>query len=365
LAAGLQEEAASHMRDAVFVIQRTKGDVGGADAVARHWGSLRTAVGLLNAIPLPTPMSLADAEESVDVDVSSLAAFANTWQNWVKNLACGTLREREQFRITLEISRAKRIHGDGFEEEVARRRAEESPAWCERFLLAEGKAKCVRGMEQVRRRTDAGVISSDKMVEIMAKKTEELHFRESALAEHMRSTAFNEALTAIENYARWYHGSGIAALQEERQSLSCHVPSVSGKFLEDVAIRWLEHEAAMLPPLQSGHQRKVLRNVCFRGVSMPEAVASEFDAFVVVCKPCDSSARPPKQAGDAESLLQVVALERWVEVKNNPDEVLEAWCRHREARMVLAAHTGYIGFDAGSDGRFWFPAQVFGDLLVV
>lgn len=69
--------------------------------------------------------------------------------------------------------------------------------------------------------------------------------------------------------------------------------------------------------------------------------------------------QPPSKAGPLEGLWKVVELERWVEVKNNPDEVFEAWCRHRDARESLAKWTGYIGHDGGSDGRFWFPAQVF------
>merc|ERR1712070_284211 len=60
-----------------------------------------------------------------------------------------------------------------------------------------------------------------------------------------------------------------------------------------------------------------------------------------------------------KGLWQVTALERWVEVKSNPDEVLPAWCRHREARKVLAAWRGYIGYDRSADERFWFPADVF------
>lgn len=40
---------------------------------------------------------------------------------------------------------------------------------------------------------------------------------------------------------------------------------------------------------------------------------------------------------------------------------MTAWCRHRDAREVLAAWTGYIGYDCSPDERFWFPAEVFAE----
>merc|ERR1712048_522602 len=70
---------------------------------------------------------------------------------------------------------------------------------------------------------------------------------------------------------------------------------------------------------------------------------------------------PPKQSGPIEGLWQVTSIERWVEVKTNPDEILEAWCRHRDARVALAGWNRYIGYDAGPDERLWFPAQVFAE----
>lgn len=96
-------------------------------------------------------------------------------------------------------------------------------------------------------------------------------------------------------------------------------------------------------------------------MSLPEGLASEFDALVVVCRQCDGSIHPPRQAGPIEGLWQVTAIERWVEVKNHPDEVLEAWCRHRDARVALAAWTGYIGCNCAPNERIWFPSHVFAD----
>lgn len=361
LSSGHHKQAENEMRAALRELKPKPGDLGAQDALCRHWASVRTAVGLLDVFPSPVPLSIAEVVAAQEVDVSCYDSFVESWKRWIeKYLASEGHRQQAQLRITLEMSRAKRLHGDGFVEEIARRRAEESPAWRGHYNMVEGVAKCVRGMEHVQRIAAQGKITSERLEAILETRRDDLQVRTTRLAEHASTASYQEAAASIEGYSQWYHGSGMATLQEERQTFGLHLPSVSGKFMEDVAVQWLEREVLSLPPLECG-VRKVLKNVCFHGVSMPDAVAAEFDAFVVVCRRCDESSHPPKQAGPIEGLWQVMALERWVEVKSNPDELFDAWCRHRAARVALAAWKGYIGFDAGDDGRLWFPQQVFAD----
>jgi len=362
LARGAWQEAKEQMRAAVRKLLQKPHEMEALDAVSRHWASLRTAVGLLDAYPSPVPVCIDDVDKAQAVDVSSLDAFHSSWQRWAgRYLASKSYREQMQLKITLQASRAKRIHGDGSEQESARRRAEESQAWRERLYLVEGRAKCLRGMQHVQRLPEQGKISIERAEGILAQKRHDLELITTALAQHEQGFDFREALSAIEAYARWYHGSGLAALHEQRVRYSLQLPAVSGKFLEEVAVRWLQSEMTRMPALESGVQRKLLKNVTFPHVALPQCVAAEFDAFVVLCRPCDDPKRAPRNLGPVvgKGLLEVIALERWIEVKSSPDEVFEAWCRHRDARVALAAWTGYIGCDAGSDGHLWFPAHVF------
>merc|ERR1712194_107492 len=160
--------------------------------------------------------------------------------------------------------------------------------------LCDARDKCARGIEIVQNRGKDGRIGTDKLQQILAEKRSELESRREAIVEHESQQDYTQALGAIEAYAKWYHGSGIASLNEERASLSLHVASVDGRFLESVAVRWLEQEILNCPPCEAGYQRKVLTNVKFSGVSLPDNVASEFDAFVVRCRACDESLIVPK-----------------------------------------------------------------------
>jgi len=361
LAHGDMQQAQEHMHQALKTLTPKGHDLGKADSLCRHWASLRTALSLLDVHSFPRALSVAEVEAAQDVDMTSLETFSASWRRWLGSyLASDDDRAKGQRGITLAISHAKRLYGDGFSEEIGRRRAEESPAWRNHYNLIGSIAKRARGMEHVRHVAQQGKLTVERMEEILATRYQEMQSLNVKLAEHANTKEYKESLAAIEGYAQWFHGSGIAALQEKRQRLALHLAPIRGQFLENTAARWLEQDVSSRPPPESkGCVRKIVRNVCFRGVSLPEGLASEFDAFVVLCRQCAGCVHPPRQAGPCEGLWQVLAIERWVEVKNHPDEVLEAWCRHRDARVALAAWTGYISCNGGPNERFWFPAKVF------
>eukprot|EP01062_Namystynia_karyoxenos_P080154 TRINITY_DN8592_c0_g1_i1.p1 TRINITY_DN8592_c0_g1~~TRINITY_DN8592_c0_g1_i1.p1 ORF type:complete len:690 (+),score=238.63 TRINITY_DN8592_c0_g1_i1:92-2071(+) len=400
---GRPQAARARMRDALAAVRPKEGDDSVGDALLRHCAALRTAVGLLGRMPTPQPLAAEAAEAAQVFGLSSLDAFAASWKHMLRRrLENPAPREREMLRVMLDIFRLKRAHGDGWREEAARRRAEESEAWRTGTTLRAALARAEHGATVVRQRAAEGRLSPERLAEVIADNATRCRQMQLRIAEHEARPDWRAARGAIDAYARWFHGTGIAALQHRRARLMRRTPSVSGQYMEELAAEWLAGRIAAAPPPGDGQRRVLLTNVTFRNVAFPGSVSSEFDAFVVLCRPrsgagsrVEAGGAPPPSLSPAaqdardeafrfaalnpqprrdsgggavhpvamrgvDKLWEVTALEQWVEVKTNPDECLEAWARHRTARAVLSEHAGCMLFEARGE-RYWFPGRVFAE----
>eukprot|EP01064_Diplonema_japonicum_P004234 TRINITY_DN12773_c0_g2_i1.p1 TRINITY_DN12773_c0_g2~~TRINITY_DN12773_c0_g2_i1.p1 ORF type:complete len:539 (+),score=111.90 TRINITY_DN12773_c0_g2_i1:45-1619(+) len=312
-----------------------------------------------------------EAYSLTSVKINSYEEFKSTWMGFLHNKFRVGEYVNEATKVCLEIASKRRKHSDWKELEHAYKCAENSKAFQEHSTIAAKLIRATHGMQAVWDNVGVRGSSGKVLTEEAARKV--LRSKEVTVANlREQKTAFEatpdyqEALQSINAYKECMHESGLDELLKKKIAVGKQHPPLSGDTFEKEVQATIRGLAADVIPLD-GCEVRVLTNVVFTKLQMPEKLTTEFDAFVVHCRREEVEMDVPKkkQGGAAKEVkaklivqYEVVRMEGWYEVKLNADDIINAITKHSRARKHLLTLSKDV-FCENEGIRYKFPIRVF------